>query len=190
MSPPLCLGVYRQSLSTESVDGVAYFQDSPQGTLEYPLSEEEQKLVIQTMEELVTEFNVPSKVNVVGVREIDEARIAFAVECKQYAEPLTLPQVKGIISTKFKPYHQSPLYFIITMEFTGKVPSISVPGHRFWILERVSINFLRLVELRSSDAPPVRRDDKIVVLISLEVIWGGDRRHFDDLSDKLRLAGV
>jgi hypothetical protein len=170
---PLCLGTYRQSISKEPADGVAYFQQTPLDTIEISLPPKESlKILKHSMlwsEDL--EVNAPRFAKCFGVKtERDMPNIAFALECKQYAEQLTESSVRGLVTDKFTKYTRCPLFFIISLSMNVQV--LNIAGYRSWILKRKpdGVSF----ELKKLNTGKTHDHLKCLILIPLDVIWGAD----------------
>jgi hypothetical protein len=115
------------------------------------------------------------------VRKSGLPRIAYAVECKQYSEPLNATEVTAIIKGKFdENYPSCDLFFIVSLSFTGPVSSLTYPGYSLYILEKLESG---AYQLRKTLAQT--ENGKCVILVSLKVIWGVD---YDELVSALNSA--
>jgi hypothetical protein len=175
-----CLGVYKQSLKNERLDGVAYYQDDPDDTVEYELTGD---LSVDAYKALVPHrvfetVNVPRKVRVIALKN-DPPRCAFAIECKQEQQALCCARVTSIVTGKLKEYPDCPLLFFFALDFGPSVAELSIRGLSFWALEGDPPNSFRLVRLSRHG-----REKTCVILISLKVIWGPER--YDKNEEALR----
>jgi hypothetical protein len=165
----LCLGVYRQSLSKEQLDGIAYYQDTPDDKVEIDLSPDQELAVYKGAADLeLVDFNPPKNMKITATIESSSSlpRIAFGVECKQYKDPLGPSAVKGILDVKLSKHPDCPLLFILALEYRPAVRKMSIPGYRFLILERHGSAY-KLSKISGQIDAAIT-----VVLISLKVIWG------------------
>jgi hypothetical protein len=166
----ICLGVYKQTLKSEPADGIAYYQDSPTDSLSVPCSNSESLRILQKCKLVPKNIsvNVPRYSKCFNIRKSGLPRIAYAVECKQYSEPLTAPEVAAIIKGKFdENYPSCDLFFIVSLSFTGPVSYLSYPGYSLYILEKLNSG---AYQLRKTVAQT--ENGKCVILLSLKVIWG------------------
>jgi hypothetical protein len=179
------LGIYKQTLNKDPADGVAYYQDTPEDSLTFPLTEQEHLEILHLIRHVPSSksVNMPRFAKCFRLRPQSALpREAFVVECKQHAEPLTSGLITEIVSKKFAKHPKCKLFFVIALSFSVRVLSdIYYPGYTFFMLVKKRNDEY---ELRRALYNPTRVR-KCAILISLEEIWG---EKFMFLRDLLAIA--
>jgi hypothetical protein len=183
----LAVGVYKQTLKNDPVDGVAFYQDNPDDSLTVPLDEKSHLDILRAAGYVPKEtcVNLPRYAKCFALKPPSALpRAAFVVECKQYSDPLTPSLVEEVLFKKFAHHPQCSLFFIVALGFSVGVESgMSYPGYKFYMVKKTGPDVIEL--RRTTESQDGRRATKCVILVSLEEIWGS---RFKELCGLLNLA--
>jgi hypothetical protein len=182
----LAVGVYKQTINNDPVDGVAYYQDAPNDSLIVPVDDKSHLDILRTTGYVPKEtfVNVPRYTKCFALKPPSALpREAFVVECKQQKNSLSAKLVEEVLFKKFAHHPQCTLFFIVALGFTrGVESSMSYPGYTFYVVKKRARDVIGLIKIETGNGGHAK---KCVILVSLKEIWGS---RFKELSGMLNLA--